>query len=221
MTENRIPATTPTSHPDEDVLIAFAAGQLDLAYRVLLEAHLGSCRRCADQIGWMNALGERLLAGLESEEPPAPRWDDLERRLDALVDDDLAETPLPPAARAELEPRLKERRWIQLPLSTARTVRLWIDREAQVELVLARVDAGRRFPAHRHLGAEQVQVLSGGYRDPMGHFEAGDFATYPAASSHAPRIDVDEPCWIVTRIERGVQLAGWRGWLMRHTSHKS
>lgn len=53
--------------------------------------------------------------------------------------------------------------------------------------VLIRMAPGRGYPAHRHIGAEDVLVLSGGYRDGDGfEVNAGDFHRYPAGSVHAP-----------------------------------
>lgn len=53
--------------------------------------------------------------------------------------------------------------------------------------VLIRMAPGRGYPAHRHLGAEDVLVLRGGYRDGDGRVvRAGAFHRYPAGSVHAP-----------------------------------
>ena len=53
--------------------------------------------------------------------------------------------------------------------------------------VLIRMAPGCGYPAHRHLGAEDVLVLRGGYRDDDGGtYRAGDFVRYPALSEHHP-----------------------------------
>ncbi len=55
------------------------------------------------------------------------------------------------------------------------------------QTVLIRMAAGRGYPAHRHIGPEDVLVLAGGYRDGDGRaFEAGQFVRYPAGSVHSP-----------------------------------
>ena len=52
---------------------------------------------------------------------------------------------------------------------------------------LIRMAPGRGYPRHRHLGPEDVLVLSGGYEDEDGQvFEAGAFVRYPAGSEHSP-----------------------------------
>jgi anti-sigma factor ChrR (cupin superfamily) len=52
--------------------------------------------------------------------------------------------------------------------------------------VLIRMEPGHGYPAHRHVGVEEVLVLHGGYRDADGRYERGDYVRYPAGSLHAP-----------------------------------
>ena len=53
--------------------------------------------------------------------------------------------------------------------------------------VLIRMAPGRGYPRHRHVGAEDVLVLDGGYvDDDGGRYEAGAFVRYEAGSAHAP-----------------------------------
>jgi len=52
--------------------------------------------------------------------------------------------------------------------------------------VLIRMAPGRGYPAHRHLGIEEVLVLAGGYRDHLGEHLAGSYLRYPAGSEHTP-----------------------------------
>ncbi len=52
--------------------------------------------------------------------------------------------------------------------------------------VLIRMEPGRGYPAHRHLGVEQVLILQGGYRDARGEHTAGSYLRYEANSVHAP-----------------------------------
>lgn len=52
--------------------------------------------------------------------------------------------------------------------------------------VLIRMDPGCGYPAHRHLGVEDVLILRGGYRDDRGEHRAGTWLRYEAGSTHAP-----------------------------------
>ncbi len=52
--------------------------------------------------------------------------------------------------------------------------------------VLIRMEPGRGYAPHRHVGTEDVLVLRGGYRDEFGEHHQGDHVHYPAGSVHAP-----------------------------------
>ena len=81
--------------------------------------------------------------------------------------------------------------------------------------VLIRMEPGCGYPAHRHLGAEDVLVLLGGYRDEFGRHVQGDFVRYPPDSSHEPVAlgDPDRPpgadnpaCVLFSSIAGGIEL---------------
>jgi anti-sigma factor ChrR (cupin superfamily) len=58
--------------------------------------------------------------------------------------------------------------------------------DARDTSALIRMDPGCGYPVHRHVGVEDVLVLSGGYRDEIGEHLAGTYVRYAAGSSHAP-----------------------------------
>jgi|SRR6187551_814471 len=93
-----------------------------------------------------------------------------------------------------------------------------VDENAQVEgadggdaVVLIRMDPGRGYPPHRHVGIEDVLVLQGGYRDDRGEHLAGSYLRYPPGSIHAPVATgdadrapgADNPSCILFAIARG------------------
>lgn len=217
-------AATPKHHPDEDLLLDFAGGQLDAAQRVLLEAHFAFCPPCTESVGALTDLGGRALAAVAGPAPPPKVWERIASRLQLASDDPLAGLPMPPAARHELPPLAGPLRWNRLPLTGGgRLASLWTDAGPgpapnpahRADLLVVQFPPGRRFPYHRHLGGEEVTVLAGGYRDLLGPFDAGDFGAYPPGSEHGPVTDDDEPCWILTRVAGGVRFTGWRGLLQR------
>ncbi len=90
-----------------------------------------------------------------------------------------------------------------------------LDRQRNGAAVLIRMAPGRGYPAHRHLGAEDVLVLQGGYTDEWGEHVRGDFIRYPPGSEHAPRAlgDPDAPvdeanlaCVLFSSIAGGIEL---------------
>ncbi|MCY2960868.1 MAG: cupin domain-containing protein [Planctomycetota bacterium] len=57
---------------------------------------------------------------------------------------------------------------------------------AEESTVLIRMAPGCGYPAHRHVGVEEVLVLRGGYRDEQGEHRAGAYLRYPPGSVHTP-----------------------------------
>ncbi|MBL6721501.1 MAG: cupin domain-containing protein [Planctomycetes bacterium] len=52
--------------------------------------------------------------------------------------------------------------------------------------VLIRMEPGCGYPAHEHLGPEEVLILAGGYRDHLGEHRAGEYLRYEPGTRHAP-----------------------------------
>jgi anti-sigma factor ChrR (cupin superfamily) len=86
--------------------------------------------------------------------------------------------------------------------------------EGSTTLFLVRLGSEMAGPAHRHLGAEQTLLLQGGLEDGPRHFGPGAWSLQEPGSQHAPAA-TGEGCWALVRVEQGVQLQGWRGWLQR------
>ncbi|HVZ34889.1 MAG TPA: cupin domain-containing protein, partial [Polyangiaceae bacterium] len=72
---------------------------------------------------------------------------------------------------------------------------------------LVRMAAGLAFPRHRHIGAERVLVLEGGYRDSSGRVViAGDAVEMPDGSRHAYRVLPDGPLVFALVLESGIEI---------------
>lgn len=74
--------------------------------------------------------------------------------------------------------------------------------------VLIRMEPGHSYPAHRHVGLEEVFILQGGYRDKRGEHRAGDYILNEAASAHAPIALDGEDCIMFVVAHRGIELLG-------------
>ncbi len=83
--------------------------------------------------------------------------------------------------------------------------------------VLIRMDPGCGYPAHRHVGVEEVLVLAGGYTDERGTYATGEYVRYPEGSTHAPvalgdasrQVSAENPACVLFAVARdGVELVG-------------
>ncbi len=204
-------------HVPTETLLEHASGQLDLAFRVIVEAHLELCPSCRVELAGLAAPGGWLLQNaVDPTPPPGALWERLVARLpnEALGDPVPPEVPLPLAARRELPPG-GALRWWSLLLGGARMATLAYDPATDVRLLLGEMPGGLAFPRHRHLGFEHVVVLSGGYGDERGELLAGDFGVYEPGSEHGPQTLDGDACWILFRLGGPVRFRGWRGAVLR------
>lgn len=77
--------------------------------------------------------------------------------------------------------------------------------------VLIRMQPGRGYPPHEHLGLEEVLVLAGGYRDHLGEHTAGHWIRYESGSRHAPVAlggPGDEACLLYAISRGGIRTLG-------------
>ncbi|MGB8508328.1 MAG: cupin domain-containing protein [Pyrinomonadaceae bacterium] len=73
---------------------------------------------------------------------------------------------------------------------------------------LIRMESGCAYPAHRHLGVEEVFILQGGYRDGAGVHRAGDYVLNEADSTHHPIAldDSREDCIMLAVAHGGIEI---------------
>jgi len=72
--------------------------------------------------------------------------------------------------------------------------------------VLIRMQPGCSYPAHRHVGLEEVLILQGGYRDERGEHRAGDYLINEAGSTHSPvALDNTEDCIMLAITHGGIE----------------
>jgi len=72
--------------------------------------------------------------------------------------------------------------------------------------VLIRMQPGCGYPAHRHLGVEEVFILQGGYSDADGERCAGEYFINDAGSAHHPIASDGEDCIMIAFAHRGIEL---------------
>lgn len=68
------------------------------------------------------------------------------------------------------------------------------DQQTNDATILIRMEQGCGYPAHRHVGLEEVFILQGGYRDGRGEHCAGEYILNDAGSAHAPLALDGEDC---------------------------
>ncbi len=187
-------------HPDDDLLLARASGQLPAGTRLVLASHLELCPLCRERARTLDALGGILLDELE----PVPMADDALARtwasIDALESAPAgtvrvsAPPPLPPGARwprALAHCSATPWRWIGPGM---RWSRVSVPEAPDANVFLLRIAAGKYLPQHTHQGLELTQVLHGRFHDGRALFGPGDFDAADGEIHHQPVVQDGSEC---------------------------
>lgn len=214
----------PQVHPAGELMADYAAGQLHPFDRWLVEAHLEACSSCRSVAGrgalagglWLMGLGQPPGGSGRAPQRPVHEAspavpDDAWSWLDSALEAEMAERnppwpemPLPASIRHEVESAASDVAWVSVGGSTSRVVRVAFDARDELEFFLVRTPAGEAFPGHRHVGGENLLILSGSLRDSYGELRAGDFWHYPSGSSHAPVIGAECECFALSSVQGGL-----------------
>lgn len=178
--------TTPTHHPADDIMTAYAAGALEPGFGLVVGAHVEHCAACQSRLHAMEAASGAALKEIESADL-AP--DALTKVMARLGERD---APAPSPAKSLLERLpLKPKKWVAPGVWVAA-----VDTPHAPEnrVYLLHVGPGAPTARHAHSGAEFCTVLTGAFRDEAGLFQAGDFAAADEGLNHQPMIEGDEAC---------------------------
>lgn len=224
------------AHPDDAMLLDYAAGATDEPIGLLVATHLALCPRCRDRVAEIEAVGGAMLEAIE----PATLADDaLERSLGVIATSRPIGMPAPSAAAPPREPIAVRvpandsdplfpeplRSYVTKPLATRawrsvmrgiEAIELPVGRNARRgdSVRLLRIEGGVSIPMHGHRGEEYTLVLAGGFTDASGSYARGDVAINDATITHRPVADVGEACIALAVTTSGLRLPGPLGRLL-------
>jgi putative transcriptional regulator len=208
---------TTRHHPDDSLLMAYAAGTLDAGQHVAIATHLMGCPRCRAWIGAMEQVGGTIL----SELPPAAMSADAFARATARLaqpESPLQRCPspvfdlpatLPPFARGY---RTGAWQWVA-PRVMLRPIVL--PERSATRVFLLKSGPGTRMLQHSHTGIEMTCVLSGAFRHEGGRFGPGDFDLGDETVEHRPHVEPGEDCICLVAMTGELRLKGVLGRLMQ------
>jgi putative transcriptional regulator len=193
-----------THHPNDELLMALAAGNLAGGHALVVAAHVEHCAHCQSRRLDFEALGGAML---EAMAPAVLEPQALAATLARIDAPEPPQPPLPPRRRAPPVrahlpdglpwPRSMQGcetarwRWLGPGMRWAR-VTLPHDRAANVFLL--RIAAGKCLPPHTHSEIELTQVLYGTFHDGRALFGPGDFDETDGDVHHQPVVQAGGEC---------------------------
>lgn len=177
----------PRHHPSADILAAYAAGTHDPGFGLVVGAHIEACAECRDRVDLFEAMSGAALIDLPRAQLESGALAQTLARLDQ---------PRYEPAAMDARPLLE-----RLPLEAKRWVApgVWVaavdtPRASENRVYVLSVGKGGLTARHEHAGAEYCVVLQGAYRDELGVFAAGDFASAESDLNHQPVVLGGEAC---------------------------
>jgi len=195
-------------HPDDDLLLAHAAGSLPRGPSLVVASHVEGCSYCRGRMRIFESVGGRMLDDLE---PAALPPEALAKTLAAI------DAPAPQAAtrtraqivRPDLPAGLEwpralrdcgATRWRWLGPGM-RWSRVMLPHDEAANVFLLRIGAGRKLPLHTHSDYELTQVLYGSFNDGRALFGPGDFDEADGSIRHQPTVQANGECICLASVE--------------------
>ncbi|WP_332118521.1 ChrR family anti-sigma-E factor [Azorhizobium caulinodans] len=206
--------------PHDETLASYAAGTLDAGIRLAVAAHLEAAPKSRARLAHFEAAAGAVLDDL----PPTDLANDALERLLARLDEPEPPPPAPipvrHAARMPTDVRLPKAlegcsigRWIWIGPGV-RYSAISIPGAPKANVGLVEVGPGRRMPDHGHGGNEITYVISGGFSDENGHYEAGDVCEADESLEHQPVAD-PEGCLCIIAMDAPMRFKGLLGAVLK------
>lgn len=208
--------TGPLHHPEEELLLDYAAGKASQAASVLVATHLALCPHCRRTVGEYEAIGGALIESA----PPVPLADGALSAVLTRLDDAWEDEPPTSAAPADAETVRLVPQPLRGFLSAGIEGLPWKTRaigvrEAMLDLgdpsvrtSLIRIAPGKRILSHTHGQVERTMVLKGAYTDSTGRYARGDVCVATPELNHMPVADMDGECLCMIVVEGGLRFTG-------------
>lgn len=205
----------PIHHPDEEVLLDYAAGKASQATSVLVATHLALCPSCRAEVRKFEALGGALI---EAEKPATMSADALTAVLSRL--DDSEEDEVRPVERCDAQTLALIPQPLRGYLGSGVDSLPWKTRgigireavldfgDPAIRTSLVRIAPGARVLGHTHGDLETTMVLKGAFNDSTGRYARGDVAVATSDLDHAPVAETGEECICLIIVEGGLRFTG-------------
>ena len=182
-------------HVSDDLLMAYASGNLAEGFSIAVAAHVSMCDHCRSTLESLNAVGgafmerdtnvtvdacafsktlERINACQSVSQPKEKRKSDFPEPLSDYVGHGLADIT-----------------WQPLGMGVKQAM-LETSEDATARLLY--IPAGAAMPDHSHRGLELTLVLEGAFADENEYFAKGDVEIADGSTNHTPVAMDGKPC---------------------------
>ncbi|GGE66951.1 anti-sigma-E factor ChrR [Streptosporangium jomthongense] len=198
-------------HPDGLSLMEYSAGNLSEPHALCIRLHLDKCSHCRSRVDTLDSLGAVMMEQQPKVSVSETVFDDILARIDDLPS---VQQPAEKAApKVSILQKLLGEDINKLPwkrqlgdVSVLDITEKFPGQKEQV--VLQKLVAGGKAPAHTHRGTETTIVLQGAFADQKGVFNQWDFVVLTEEDEHKPVAVGCEDCITLSVLSAPVKLTG-------------
>ncbi|MDX1635078.1 MAG: ChrR family anti-sigma-E factor [Marinobacter sp.] len=196
-------------HPDSFSLMEYSAGNLTEPHALCIRLHLDQCPHCRSRVDMLDSLGAVMMEAQPQVSVEETTFDSILARIEGE----------PMAAREKQMPRQGP---LQKLLGEDLNGLPWKRQLGDVsildisdrfpgqseQVVLQKLTAGGKAPAHTHRGQETTIVLQGAFADKKGVFNQWDFVVLNEQDEHKPVALEGDDCITLSVLSAPVKLTG-------------
>ena len=188
-------------HPQDDLLLSYAAGSLSESWSLAIASHLSVCSACRKTLEIAETVGGVLLEDIPDQQLSSATLESVLAQIDQPDIEAVSENSQPGATDGSIFPTVLQK-YIGSSVENIpwKTIGAGI-RQHLIEtpdesgsLRLLRIKAGKSVPNHGHQGRELTLVLSGSYHDGFSTYGAGDMQDADEEIVHKPIVDDGPDC---------------------------
>jgi len=197
-------------HLSDQLMLAYAAGQLPEAFNLVVATHVSLCDECRAQLVSFETVGGALIDGGEGTAMGDKALDVALARLEAVPQATrrapLRAAGILPAPLADyVGGDLGSVRWKRITGGVKQAI-LPTDRAASARLLF--IPAGTALPDHGHRGMEMTLVLQGAFADDTARFDRGDVEIADEDTQHTPVALQGEDCICLAATDAPLRFLG-------------
>lgn len=197
-------------HPDSLSLMEYSAGNLSEPHALCIRLHLDQCPHCRSRVDTLNSLGAVMMEHQPKVTMSDTSFDQLMARLEGGESEP---APIVPEPRVSPLQKLLGNDINNLPwkrqLADVSVLDITDRFPGQSErVVLQKLVAGGKAPAHTHRGNETTIVLQGAFSDQKGVFNQWDFVVLNEHDEHRPVAVGCDDCITLSVLSAPLKLTG-------------
>lgn len=197
-------------HPDSLSLMEYSAGNLSEPHALCIRLHLDECPHCRSRVDTLDSLGAVMMEQQPKVTVSENMFDSILSAIDSepARSSDFAPAPRMGALQKLLGDDINKLPW-KRQLGDVSVLDITDRFPGQSEqVVLQKLAAGGKAPAHTHRGEETTIVLQGAFADQKGVFNQWDFVVLNDQDEHKPVAVGCEDCITLSVLSAPVKLTG-------------